>query len=401
MLIDTNTNLAISSVVILLVILIISVILFRKGHKKPSVIFTIVSLIAVTLFFFFLAFYKYKPANKERKKNGVIKPFAARLTPDWGSSASSENGLEIVKYTNNDKTLPLPAIECSAGYGIDIISAYLEVDDPYNECSVIPDPLFQVTCGYIPTDYKGVGDCTTDKDCSIGTVCNLVNTGVSKNKCIPKTCTASSDCTGSNVDSSNMRACSSKLGTLCDPLGDKGTENEGIICVAMVNSSGGKVYVSDPAYGSCMSCIDTSSGKAPVSPKDGVCVLMPDCMNVNNSGIASDGLNNTCSAKGFHEDEFKCRPRDASAYLANYCNGKHSCLGGSSGTDSSKWLPNIQDGAFGPLPCLIESGTDDYKTLPITTGQNPDPKDNTGGSYNQGYKVHGLYSCVLKDAEAE
>jgi hypothetical protein len=412
MLIDNNTNLVGSSVITLFIIAIISIILFTEVSKKGSMVFAVISLIAVTGFFFFLSFYQYKPANKIRKKNGVIIPFSARLKPDWDSSASSENGVPIVKYTDNNKELPLPAISCPEGYGIDIISAYLEVDDPYSQCSVNPDPLLQVTCGYIPTDYKDQGKCETDKDCSVGTKCNIKDPdpSSSRNRCIPKTCTASLECTGGDK---GMKPCNSNIGTLCKGkiAGSKGEgAYKGLVCANMVDSDGNSLvlYVADPEAGPCMACIDNSTGLAAdataTPPTSGVCVLMPDCMNVNNNsdtdGRKLDGLNNTCSAKGFHQDAFKCRSRDASAYLANFCNGEHSCLGGSAEKDSKKWLPNMQDGAFGPLPCLLEPGTDDYKTLPVNIGKTSDVE---GGSsyYNQGYKVHGLYSCILKETEDE
>jgi hypothetical protein len=384
---DNKTIAIIIAIVVSVSIIIELFLLFKHKSVTLSIYFAIFGIVLVTILFFYFAFSDLKPENKERKKNGVILPFAGRLVPNWSDPNSPANGLSLVKM-GDDESFPSPSLVCDKGYEIDIIAAYLEVDDPFNECSNIPDALLQVTCGTTPSSFPDkIGDCKTDKDCAVGTSCNSTT-----KKCLPLSCKNSKEC-GGKFEGSDVVICSEKLGTICK-LSD--SPIKGLICASMTDKNQEKilVYVADPKYGACMACINPSTHSVPTGGNDdGVCMLMPDCMNVNN------GLNNTCSANGKHKDIFKCRPRDASAYLANHCNGKEVCLGG-----KDTWLPNKIGGAFGPLPCQIEAGSDDYRTLPINIGwtDGATPKDGVSsspGSYNQGYKVHGIYSCILKKQE--
>ena len=140
----------------------------------------------------------------------------------------------------------------------------------------------------------------------------------------------------------------------------------------------------DPAIGSCMACKPDSSDPT----KPGVCVQAPLCI-----GLDNEYQNYTCGTKN---KTFGCRPRDASAFLSKACNGLQECK-----LDNQR--TPLDPSIFGPYPCNLTPTDIDYAALPVSPGWNgmntPDP--NTGkthkGSFNQGYYVHGIYTCIVDD----
>lgn len=82
---------------------------------------------------------------------------------------------------------------------------------------------------------------------------------------------------------------------------------------------------------------------------------------------------------------YNCKSRDASSYLSNYCNGKNTCP---VVTDSNQDLTSI----FGPYPCNLSPGDPGYNLLPMVRG-NDGIGGNSPSSMNQGYYIHGLFTC--------
>ncbi|MGV9200666.1 MAG: hypothetical protein ACOC4M_17800 [Promethearchaeia archaeon] len=334
-----------------------------------AVIFVLVlAIIGIAVLTFFV-----EESNKKKQQANILYPFSGHLTPPsppWdvnsnnispGAGKNPQEGLALLG-ARGGSSFNEPQIQCPSGYKVNIVGAFIEVADPYGQCSTKSDSQLQMTCG-TGVDLTTAAGCSTDTDCGVGMECNK-----SQGVCVPKTCKSNSDCSGTVGGSILVKACSEKLGDKCGAGTDCG---EGMKCV------NGKCEV-DPGSGACMACID------------GYCASMPTCSYVK------DGLNTTCSP--FQGDKFKCRPRDASAYLAKHCDGKDSCLG-----PDDVWLPQDPNGAFGPLPCKIpaRSGDPHYSTLPITTGWGGGAPNNGQGqvdpTFTQGYYVHGIYSCVPDD----
>ena len=315
--------------------------------------------------------------NRRAQQANIVYPFSAQLAPpggEWTVNQSSNNvgvgnhpedGLYLVGMAGG-QSANVPQIQCPVGYKINIAGAFLDVIDPYNECSTSANGNLKLSCG-IGDDLTNAGTCTTgdDSTCAAGMTCY-------SGKCVPKTCSTNSDCAGSYIG-----ACDERYGNPCS--GDTDCSTDGSLkCV------GGTCLV-DPGVSSCMACVD------------GYCSTMPLCANTTN------GLNDICSpSPEAGGDAFFCRPRDATAYLAKHCDGKRECLG----TPDDKWLPNTPDGPFGPLPCYIPAKSDDpnYAKLPIVTGWAGGAPN--GGSeaapttFSQGYYVHGVYTCVPDDENA-
>lgn len=332
--------------------------------------------------------------SEVERKNSFLTPFSGRLAPSsiWNPSSNSNNpGIQNDGVLNTPEeglyltgmrggvTIHTPQIICPPNHKINIVAAYLDVIDPYGECSNTPDPTLQRTCGYNPQDPSTEISCSSKGDCGVGMDCQ-------SNKCVPKSCISNSDCTSTSSDS---RSCDSKLGTTCENVGEK---KDGLICVTSdVIDGNNYIWVADPGSGDCMACIDPDNeGLPPPTGEHGFCASMPTCMLVN------EGLNYTCSpGSDSNDDENKCRPRDASAYLAKHCNGKNVCLGSS----DDVWKPNLQAGVFGPLPCKIKADSSDsnYLTLPIISGWSggtpPHGDKPNAPSFSQGYYCHGFFTC--------
>ena len=102
------------------------------------------------------------------------------------------------------------------------------------------------------------------------------------------------------------------------------------------------------------------------------------CQNLN-----SKGQNITClpGASG------SCAPRDATPFVSRVCNGQQSCV------------PNLSTDV-GPFPCSFPPSdcnnitSTGYCSLPYTSGTFTGNDNPTQTSFNQGYQVSGIYSCV-------
>jgi hypothetical protein len=274
-------------------------------------------------------------SNDEGHQTRILRPFSGYLTPPGaryprannpGAGKTPEDGLFLTGMSGGTSNA-VPQIKCPEGYKINIIGAFVEVNDPYGVCTDNPLDSILTTCGQ---SAKTPIPCVTDKDCG-GLSCE-------NGQCKPKTCSSNDDCV---VLGSNAQACPPN-------------------------------YTYKPGDPSCLQC---TGGK---------CESLPECQG----GIP----NSTCGGG-------KCKPRDASAYLAKWCDGKSECLGSA----DDKWIPHVQGGPFGPLPCPIlpsSSADSPYSQLPISTGWGGGPPSDSQNkridpaTFNQGYYVHGIYTCV-------
>jgi len=342
-----------------------------------AIVIMVILALAIGVFVFLTVFTE--SGNKKKQQANILYPFSRALTPPsppWtvndnniakGAGQEPEDGLSLLGAVGGTQDT-VPQIQCPAGYKINIVGAFLDIVDPYGECSNTPDSTLQATCGD-GSDTSSAAKCSASGDCGVGMECF-------NSRCVPKKCTSSGDCAAS-VAGSTISACSESLGDTCI---DDATCGEGLKCVAGVCEV-------DPGKGACMACVDKTLGF-------GYCASMPTC------NFVEQGLNTTCSpSKG---DTYKCRPRDASAYLAAHCDGKGVCLG-----EGDVWDPAKPD-MFGPLPCRIpaSSKSPNYATLPVITGwgggipNNTRSKTDVGATFNQGYYLHGVYSCIPIDENA-
>lgn len=309
-------------------------------------------LFIIIIVFGALTLYKSNQ-NIEYSQLKVIYPFSA--TTDYtGNLDVPLTGTDINGNTINQ-------IQCPAGYNVNILGAFIQVNDPYNECSVIADNVvnntIKVTCGTNsinwnseqpnPNANPAPGTCSTAEDCYDPTIFDCVN-----NKCqLKKHC---------------------------------GTDED---CFEQTNKSGSYACVGSTGFHG-----------------NGYCVEKNVCLGVTYSGpipVATTGLvNPICTPSN---KTTQCAIRDASAYLAKKCNGINSCQ--ASFTD------------FGPLPCQIqpegcgltfpsETNINDYSNernnsycqLPFSYGvSGVEPQYGSSGappSVNIGYSVHGIFNCV-------
>ena len=339
----------------------------------------IMTILAVVIGIFIFLTVTTESGNRKKQQANILYPFSGQLpppNPPWtvapnrnnpGIGSDPEEGLYLVGMVGGKKTT-IPQIQCPVGYKINIVGAFLDVFDPYGECSNTPDNILQLTCGD-PSDKTNASGCSDDLACGAGMHCY---TG----KCIPKTCSANSDCGGASA-SGTVNICEDGFGTSCNTDSDCKSTSGQLKCIK------GTCLI-DPGTSACMACVN------------GYCASEPLCQGVTN------GLNSVCSpSKG---DTHICRPRDATAYLAAHCDGKQICLGDA----SDKWDPNVQGGVFGPLPCHIaaRSGMTEYAALPAITGWGGGAPPNTADkksepvTFNLGYYVHGIFSCVPDDENA-
>lgn len=275
--------------------------------------------------------------NSKAQQNNIVYPFSGAIDPTDTTNP--------VVLTGAGGT---PQIQCPEGTVVNIIGAWVEVNDPFGECSS-PSATFRATCGDDSTSSgssavtcSNAGDCASGMDCISG-------------KCVASTCSAASDC--------GAQSCPVGPGTSCKTDTDCG--GPPMACV------GGKCII-DPGQGQCTFC------------NNGKCAQGPTCSNLNASYE-----NQTCV---FSNPNTKCRPRDASAYLAIECDGKQTC--------DISWNPSNPK-YFGPLPCNIGVADPEYAGLPIIPGWNGSkPAGGTGGpekaDFKQGYYVHGIFTCVPK-----
>jgi len=353
-------------------------------------------LFAVLIIFVFGGVALVQKSNSQTEQANILYPFSGYLSPSsnisqqgkWtvnssrsnvGVGQQPEDGLFLVGMAGGEKD-SVPQMQCPSGYRINVVGAYLDIADPYGECSSTPTSTVKLSCGNT-SDKSGAISCKVGgTDCGPGMECPA-------GKCVPKTCKISTDCASSSA-SGTVTACPPNLGkTGCSSNNDCGDPT--LVCVYAPGTKTGTCQLDPGAAGTCMACVD-SNGK----PGPGTCAVFPTCANT------IGGENTFCSPS--RGDSYKCRPRDASAYLAKHCDGKSVCLG--SGTDA--WNPNELGGIFGPLPCQIPaySASNAYASLPISTGwaggspQSSASGNNAPATFHQGYYVHGLYSCVPEDA---
>lgn len=323
--------------------------------------------------------------NDELEKSSVLYPFSGYLTPSskWTVNTSKSNsgvaptpdgGLFLVGMKGGEAN-NVPQIQCPVGSRINIVGAYLDIADPYSECSNTPNPTISLSCG-------DASNTTTAAVCKVGDASGC-GPGMScpAGKCVPKTCTVTSgknNC-GSNSTSGSIASCPALTGL--PPV--NGSCNDPTLKI--IN---GRCMLDPGSAGACMVCVN--SGIPVQEGGTGVCSAYPACSNV------LGGLNSVCSPT--RSDLNRCRPRDASAYLGRHCDGKNVCLG----NINDIWTPNSVNSVFGPLPCEIPANnqSDLYASLPISTGwAGGSPISSASGqsspaTFTQGYYVHGIYTCV-------
>lgn len=352
--------------------------------------YAVIFLLVVLVVLFFVLFFVTKSKNKMNETMNILYPFSGYLLPPnaWNPSKSNTNpgtgkspadGLFLVGQVGG-KSSTVPQIQCPAGYKINIVGAFVEVVDPYGECgSAPPDPTLQLTCGN--QNQLSGALCSSDTACGDGMQC--VN-----GRCVAKSCSKSSDC------SSSANVCA-----IWGMPSKNGKCDNGLVDV------NGTCQL-NPAAGPCMACVDPSTGNEynQENADGGVCVSMPTCIGVT----PNNGTNSVCSVL---KDTHRCRPREATAYLAKHCDGKNVCLGNA----NDKWYPNqssmdpTHTNPFGPLPCEIPATeaneTSDYLNLPIIQGWGGGvPANGTTASpatFNQGYYVHGIYTCVPESEDVQ
>jgi len=275
--------------------------------------------------------------NSKKQQSNIIYPFTGAVNP-------KRTGQKVVLTRAPDGK---NQIECPVGTHVNIIGAWVEVNDPFGECST-PNSTFRATCGD-DADLSSAVNCSDSGQCASGMDCIA-------EKCVAASCSAASDC-GAN-------SCPVNPGTSCNSSQDCG--GSPMVC------QGGQCLV-DPSLGQCMFC------------KNGRCAQAPTCSNLNNKY-----QNTTCVATNAKN---KCRPRDASAYLADACNGKQSC--------TVDWDPSSSK-YFGPLPCQVGVNDSQYPLLPIIPGWDggkpfKGDKGDVSANYKQGYYIHGVYTCINSD----
>lgn len=355
----------------------------------------VIALLILAIVIFIFLTYITEKKNSTSQQSNILYPFSGYLAPSnvWtvnqsknnpGVGEKPEDGLYLVGMVGGESN-NVPQIQCPAGYHINVVSAFLDVADPYGECSYTPDSVLKMTCGD-GSDASSAPACSDPSDCGAGMTCY-------GGKCYPATCSSNSDCSSSSA-SGSVKACDSKLGTDCSQnnVGDRDSSGT-LVCI--LDQSGNQLWAADPGTGACMACMPSAdTGAPPLGSAIGYCASMPTCM------FTEKGLNDNCTPSA--GDTNKCRPRDASAYLANYCNGKTTCLG----DNKDIWKPNSTDNnPFGPLPCEISAtstGADagKYASLPVITGwgggvpANSESNQSDPATFNQGYKIHGIFSCI-------
>jgi len=301
-----------------------------------AIVVILILLLAVGGFIGLTAWTEYE--NSKKQQSNIIYPFAGSVNP----RATNKNVvLTRAPYGQNQ-------IECPVGYHVNIVGAWVEVDDPFGECSPAPGSTFRATCGD-DSDLSSAASCTDSGQCASGMDCV-------GGKCIPASCSVASDC-GAN-------SCPVNPGTSCNSHQDCG--GSPMVCL------NNQCQV-DPSQGQCMFC------------KGGRCAQAPACSNLN-----SAYQNTVCASSN---TKTKCRPRDASAYLAKECDGKQSC--------TVAWDPSKSQ-FFGPLPCQVSVHDSDYPLLPIIPGWDGGKPSGKGAktepaNYKQGYYVHGIFTCVPND----
>jgi len=333
----------------------------------------IMVILAIIMAVFIVLSILKEDSNNKKNQHNIIYPFNAKLQSRDADHPEGEKTVKLV--TSDGKT---PQLQCPAGTSIEIIGAWADIVDPNGICSDKQTSTFKMSCGFVNDVSAGV-TCQTDTDCASGMQCS------GSQQCVPIPCSQNSDC--------GTTACSGAseyVGQPCDNYDGNGTpfnftSGDGLVCI-------NGIIHKDPSAGQCLYC-DFNRGDL---NSDGYCAQSPTC-----GGLATGNTpqNVICTEK-------KCIPRDASAYLAEQCNGKRSC--------TITWNPSDPT-YFGPKPCNIEvdwnapsegSGSaggnvSDYQNLPVAAGWgggSPGSGQYQGSpqpsTYSQGFSTHGLFLCV-------
>ncbi len=335
----------------------------------------IMVILAIIMAVFIVLSILKEDSNNKKNQNNIIYPFNAKLQSR--DADHSNGGYTANLVTSDGKT---PQLQCPVGTHIEIIGAWADIVDPNGLCSNKQNATFKLSCGFASDTSSGI-TCQTDTDCASGMECS------GSQQCVPKSCSANSDCGTSYCGASGSSGAdvSANVGKPC--AGYDFTSGDGLVCID-------GIIHKDPSSGQCLYC-DTRRGPAP-DGKAGYCAQSPTCANI---GTDPDiPKNPTCTSNG--SNGYGCVPRDASAYLAEQCDGKRSC--------SITWNPSDPT-YFGPKPCNIdvdwstptEGDVPDYQTLPVAAGWGGgqpgsgqyEGSNSQPSTYSQGFSVHGLFSC--------
>ena len=329
----------------------------------PSVSMIFMSVLVVAIAILAVLVFLYQKANATANVNNTLFPFSAAIKP-------GDNTVFLKNAAGTSQ------IDCSSvGGKINIVGAWAEVTDPFGSCTGTSASVLNLTCGLRGAKIP----CKQDADCGSGMSCSA---GI----CSPSSCPLTDDkgnfdpdkCScgasycpirpGAQCNTTDAKPCNDQTGTVmyCDNSATKTTAgicrvNPGQNCMAPDPFSG-KFCASYPL------CSNVAVPPAKVCSKDTDCDSGAAC--VEGKCAPKNVVNKVCAPQG----QAKCRPRDASAYLAAKCDGKDTC--------NLLFDPSDRDSGFGPTPCDTLS----QNQLPITPGQ--------GTSFNQGYYVHGLYTCI-------
>ena len=306
--------------------------------------FTCIILSIVILIIILLTFLTTRQNSKKDKFN-VIYPFSGRVNKDGKVSLETSNNT--------------PQIDCSAtGGNINIIGAFYDIVDPHGECNSNSSDVLNRSCGIARGNNVS---CSSQKDCGPGLKCNygLCSPGLAK----LKEDDVSKGIIDTDISECGGNYCPIQPGTACKTnLDCKNPNGEIMTCKKDTNTC--EVNPGRTCFG--------------VNLDYNTCASFPLCSNTGvdsrNTPKLERVANKYCSPNNYATD---CMPRDSSAYLARKCDGKESC--------DIHWNVYDIDGGFGPNPCNLDTNT---SRLPII----PD----RAGKYNQGYYVHGIYTCVPK-----
>lgn len=305
-------------------------------------IVAIVILMILSVVFIVLTFVTTRN-TQNLAKSQTFGSFSAVIDPTTGIPGTFSG--------TNASGESVPQITCPAGTVVNIVGAFYDVIDPYNECS---------------TDITQVNP-------QMAFLCDPTATGTT-------VCKSDNDCPLFNATAGNsnpfqcLKAGGASTGFCA--LRDIGAQGQ---CPAGQNPSLKKYNLgttSQPKY----YCLNTDMCGLNINPR------LANGLGVPNPICGSTGVS-------------QCAIRDASASVALKCDGRQEC-GDLSYVD------------FGDTPCVgldpkkcisSYSGTDPqwagprkgYCALPFIPGQPQGTGDDTNpASGNIGYSMHGIYTCV-------
>jgi hypothetical protein len=338
----------------------------------------IMVILAIVMAVFIILSILKEDSNNKKNQHNIIYPFNAKLQSR--DKDHPDGGYDVALLASDGQT---PQLQCPAGTHIEVIGAWSDVVDPNGICSNKPTATFKLSCGFTRDASAGV-QCQTETDCAPGMTCS------GSQQCVPKPCSSNEGC------GSAPTACLGQYADIGKACSDHTfAANDGLVCID------GVVH-RDPSAGQCLYC-DTrrwpEGAPADSYGNIGYCAQSPSCANTGGQEVLSP-QNPTCTGAG-------CVPRDASAYLAEQCNGKRNC--------KIVWNPTNPT-YFGPKACNIAVNWDaptqgpgisgggvvpSYEQLPVAAGWDggqPGTGQQQGSpqpaTYSQGLYVHGIFSCI-------